>query len=387
MNSGFRARLKLPRLASVFAVGLAASLSLSGCAIKFDQGKPELPAREPIQVARDSAADLQEAIRVGAEKLAGEANTSDAAKKALTRLAEVSKARLDALGGVWNPWPDAEKFPDMKLPQPKRPKPITSDKEMMEALALCQAQAWADANTIKDNDVARTLASVALGCHFSAADMSSVWGVDNPSWPDVKPSQADPGTGSSGNDKSEYANEPSEAEGIPGSEQKPAGEASPDEKPAEGKDSAGKPSESKDGEAPKDGSYTKEQADAAGKLMTDIDSVRYFLVRYQASHPSEGDQPFYDRALQLEKFTNVLAGAGATDYRQPAYQLLDGLTMDSSASEIWLKTNTEVFAAEFNLVGELNRPEFELRYRLFKVADELRSEGYEFGDLPGLEKK
>lgn len=382
MNCRFGKGIGRKRLLATGIVALAATLSLSGCGVKFDQGAPELPARSAQQVARDSAADLQEAILKGSEKLASEQGNSEAQKKALNRLAEVSKKRLQVLGGVWNPWPDKSKFPNMKLPEPKRPAPITSSKELLQALALCQAQGWADANNATNNDLARSLASVAIGCQFSAADMASLWGVSNPTWPKVSPSKADPGTNGTGRDKSEFANSPSQADQDPEeTSDNPAGASGNKDAGKDAKASAeGSKSDAKKG-------YTKAQADAAGKILADIDSLRAFMIRYRANNPSGVSQSVYDYAFKLEQFTNIIAAAGATDVRQPAYKFPPGLTLNSSEKQVWDKVQVQLFICEFNLLGELNRPEFDLTNRLYDLANQLRAQGYDFGDMPGLMKK
>lgn len=162
-------------LAALTAVVLA--LSLSGCDLRFESSPGSLPELSGIAAVRDMAARSESAAAARADSLSAKATACEECRKVLDTVSADSSARLEALGGLWDPWdgatPEGAEAPAAVADAPMQPQ------EFATWLAL---SATRDLRAVTDTDIegadARLVASAALGRLVSAHELAAAYGVD-----------------------------------------------------------------------------------------------------------------------------------------------------------------------------------------------------------------
>ena len=134
-----------------------AALLLAGCGLRLETPDPEPLVPDALEVVRADTAAAAEGLRA----MAAEADAAAAPEVApvLARVAALSRAHLDALGGIYVP------FPDVTPPAPTAtaaPAPPASADDVLAALVESAAEARSDADAVADGPMARLLASVSV---------------------------------------------------------------------------------------------------------------------------------------------------------------------------------------------------------------------------------
>lgn len=167
--------LSAPRLAAA----LALVLLLTGCSLRWDSGPPPVPEPSPAEQARQAAAE-EAAVLV---ELAAAPRVQGEAARLVAEVGEAAAIHLDALGGRWEPWPEAT-APPLSTPAPseesERPAPGTDDvdaHDVLEALAAA-AETAREAALAQPDQLGLLLASVSLSRTFAAADLAAALGVE-----------------------------------------------------------------------------------------------------------------------------------------------------------------------------------------------------------------
>ncbi len=142
-------------LARASAVVLIATL-LVGCSWRIDTATPDWPSPDPVTVARDQAAEREQAVIDAARNLGGNGTPPEVVLAALEETQ--APERLEALGGLYEPYPHA-------TPSPLEPaEPI----RLEDAVADARDGALADALVTTDPDLALLLATIGLSHALSA---------------------------------------------------------------------------------------------------------------------------------------------------------------------------------------------------------------------------
>lgn len=166
----------LTRASLAVLVGAAAAGTLTGCGVHLQAAPGALPSLTGTALARDTAVRSDAAAAAQARALSAKATSCAACQAGLTALAADSDARVQALGGLWEPWGGAT--PEGATP----PEPV-ADAPMDPAVlaSWLAATARRDLAAAEDTDVpgpdARTLAAVATGRLASAQALASAYGV------------------------------------------------------------------------------------------------------------------------------------------------------------------------------------------------------------------
>lgn len=329
---------RLPKRLAALAIALLAALPLTACSVHFDAGAPRLPERDTQQVARDNAANLQNAIAEGAAHLANDNAGEDA--PTLTEISHQARTRLDAFGGIWQPWSPADQEEYPNLPEPTRPPTPTTTAELLQTLLTCQEQAWADAEVTPEKPFAHLLAATALACGEDATKLSQQTGQELPPTPTATPSVADPTV--------------------------------EDPKPTP-------PTLS-------DQPYDETQGEQAQQIVLDLDFSRYILYRAAATNPDTLPSDWQTQANDAESFADQLVALGAIDNRQPAYTLPEGLT-SADGAKLYQVAAKQIFSAQWELLGPLNRAGLDLQKHITYSYQNLLQAGIDLGPLPGIEIK
>lgn len=162
-------------LAALTAVVLA--LSLSGCDLRFESSPGSLPELSGVAAVRDMAARSESAAAARADSLSAKATACEECRKVLDTVSADSSARLEALGGLWDPW-DGATPEGAEAPAPVADAPM-QPQEFATWLAL---SATRDLRAVTDTDIegadARLVASAALGRLVSAHELAAAYGVD-----------------------------------------------------------------------------------------------------------------------------------------------------------------------------------------------------------------
>ena len=141
-------------------------------------GSSSLPPLSGFAAIRDQAARTESAASARASQLADDATECVACASALREAANSSDARLEALGGLWDPW--AGKAPEGQ-PQPT---PVSQAPTQVSAFVSWLARtAQRDLEVASDPDKtsaqeARALGAVALGRYASALAVARAYGID-----------------------------------------------------------------------------------------------------------------------------------------------------------------------------------------------------------------
>lgn len=162
------------------ALAAAALASLSACSpadIRLEHAALSVPELTGIEAARDRAARTEAAAAQRAEILARNASSCPQCADALAKLVQDSSTRLDAVGGVWDPWQG--NAPDNADNVP----PLTEAPVTVEGLTSWLAQtATRDLAIAADplqTSVAdsRAFAGIALGRYQSALQLANAYGI------------------------------------------------------------------------------------------------------------------------------------------------------------------------------------------------------------------
>lgn len=151
--------------------------ALGGCDLHLATSPGSLPTLEGTAALRDAAARTEDAAAERADSLARLATQCEECRAALTAVAKDSRTRLQALGGVWDPWgtttPEGAESVDPVADAPMTPEVFVS---WLAATAERDLRAVSTDTAVKADD-ARTLASAAVGRLRSAHTLASVYGV------------------------------------------------------------------------------------------------------------------------------------------------------------------------------------------------------------------
>lgn len=159
------------RFPALVAAGTAL-FTLSACSAS------SLPSLSGFAAVRDQAARTEAAASDRATALAQAATDCAACSSALRSLASSSDARLEALGGLWDPWggatPEGESAP---APVSEAPTDVAAFVSWLARTATRDLEIAADPDR-SSADEARTLAASALGRYASAVSVAQTYGID-----------------------------------------------------------------------------------------------------------------------------------------------------------------------------------------------------------------
>ena len=159
------------RLPSLVAAA-AAALALSACS---GQVQPTLSG---FAAARDQAARTEAAASARATQLAENATECAACSTALRSVASASDTRLQALGGLWDPW--GGPAPEGKSSPPavsEAPTELAAFVSWLARTATRDLEIAADPNRTSSEE-ARTLSAAALGRYASAVTLAQAYGIE-----------------------------------------------------------------------------------------------------------------------------------------------------------------------------------------------------------------
>lgn len=160
-------------VAFALAAGLAAG-PLAGCAaLRVESGPAVTPSADAVEQARQRQA--VGAARVQAAADAADA-TSDEAKAAIADVRAAAGTQLDALGGVWVPFPE----PTSTSPVPTATSTSSPPEPLLDVLAEESASALADAATVSDGRLARLFASIGVERRLAAVRLAVAEGAEAP---------------------------------------------------------------------------------------------------------------------------------------------------------------------------------------------------------------
>ena len=163
--------LNTRRALSVFAVG-AAVVALSACQAS------SLPSLSGFEAVRDQAARTESAASSRASQLASLATDCASCSSALRAAAASSDERLEALGGLWDPWggdtpPDGESAPAAVSEAPTE---VSAYVSWLARTATRDLEIASDPHR-SSSEQARTLAAAALGRYATAVTVSRAYGI------------------------------------------------------------------------------------------------------------------------------------------------------------------------------------------------------------------
>ncbi|EFU61862.1 MAG: hypothetical protein ACFNXV_04180 [Pauljensenia sp.] len=162
--------LNTRRALSVFAVG-AVVVALSACQAS------SLPSLSGFEAVRDQAARTESAASSRASQLASLATDCASCSSALRAAAASSDERLEALGGLWDPWggdtPDGESAPAAVSEAPTE---VSAYVSWLARTATRDLEIASDPHR-SSSEQARTLAAAALGRYATAVTVSRAYGI------------------------------------------------------------------------------------------------------------------------------------------------------------------------------------------------------------------
>lgn len=150
----------------------AAVFALSAC------GASSLPTLSGFAAVRDQAARTEAAAAARATQLADIATDCASCASALRDAASSSQARLEALGGLWDPWggvtPEGQSAPAAVS---EAPTDVSAYVSWLARTATRDLEIAANPDKTSAEE-ARTLGAAALGRYASAARLAHVYGID-----------------------------------------------------------------------------------------------------------------------------------------------------------------------------------------------------------------
>jgi hypothetical protein len=167
--------------------GLLGAVVLTGCDLRLETPARATPTLDAAQQARQAAAiaaaDLADAgvAALASAAAAPVAQPGDPAATAawLQRVVEASTEQLTALGGVWVPFPSASPAPTPAASSAPSPAAVTVA-DVVARLVTSSDVAAASADGTSDPDLARLLASVAVGRALLAERLAAAAGLEPP---------------------------------------------------------------------------------------------------------------------------------------------------------------------------------------------------------------
>ncbi|MDO4258673.1 MAG: hypothetical protein Q4C87_04050 [Actinomycetaceae bacterium] len=164
-------------LARLWALAAVVTVALPACGLYIESAPPALPSLEGSAQIRDDIARTEAAAQGAAQALADKATRCAPCKAALTQLATESQGRLDAIGGLWDPW--GQSVPEgARTPPPVADGPVTVD----ELVTFLVATAHHDLNVAAAGDLsgdeAVAIARMAAGRLSSAHSVAKAYGLD-----------------------------------------------------------------------------------------------------------------------------------------------------------------------------------------------------------------
>lgn len=169
------------------------TLLLSSCGLRLETADPEALVPDEVEVVRQRT--TADAVALGTLATAA---GGDAPPAALSRVAQVGRLHVTALGGVytWEP-PAPQGAPEPSREPTSTPGPVTPE-DVAASLEETAASARADAASVADPEMARLLASVATSRLLLADAVRVEAGLEvQPHAPFEVPAQLPPGTGPS----------------------------------------------------------------------------------------------------------------------------------------------------------------------------------------------
>ena len=159
------------RLPGLAATG-AALLALSACS------SSSLPTLSGFDAVRDQAARTEAAASERATQLAEVATECASCSAALRSVASASHERLEALGGLWDPWggatPEGESAPAAVSDAPTD---VSAFVSWLARTATRDLEIAADPNRTSSEE-ARTLSAASLGRYASAVTIAHAYGIE-----------------------------------------------------------------------------------------------------------------------------------------------------------------------------------------------------------------
>ncbi|MFC7405282.1 DUF4439 domain-containing protein [Georgenia alba] len=148
-------------------------LVLAGCGLRLDTPPPEAPTPGPAEELRQETAASSARLAATVAALTERSEPQDGGP-ALERVAAEAEAHLDALGGVWEAWPDGA--PEGATPpEPAATAPVAdaAPGDVLELLTTGATQAREAALAAPDEDLAALLGSISLARARAAADLAA----------------------------------------------------------------------------------------------------------------------------------------------------------------------------------------------------------------------
>lgn len=170
-------RRPLTRAGAALVVLALGGTALGGCDLHLATSPGSLPDLEGTALVRDQAARTESAAASRAQSLAALATGCAPCRATLESVAQDSRTRLEALGGVWDPWGGTTPE-DAQSVAPVADAPMTPQAfiSWMAASARRDLES-VSTDTSVDADDARTLASAAVGRLRSAQALADTYGV------------------------------------------------------------------------------------------------------------------------------------------------------------------------------------------------------------------
>ncbi|MHB1289138.1 DUF4439 domain-containing protein [Georgenia sp.] len=156
-----------------WALAVSAALLLAGCGVRLDSPPPTVPVPDDVEVVRQHEATLAATLALDVPQI----TTADPAVTAqLELVADQARAHADALGGVWEPWPDGVPA-GVTVPEPVSPPAPATAEDVLALLAAGAASARDEALTTPDDALAATLVATSISRAHAAADLAGVLGL------------------------------------------------------------------------------------------------------------------------------------------------------------------------------------------------------------------
>jgi hypothetical protein len=167
--------LPLPRtrLALHAAGAVAALLLLTGCGLRLETPEPEPLVPDELEIVRADNAAAAANLRAMAEEAA--AGAPPEVSPVLARIATSSAAHHDALGGTYEPFPDAPPTPTPTATSAPTPPALPQD--VLAALTAGAAAARSDADAAVDGPMARLLAAISVNRWLLADELATALGT------------------------------------------------------------------------------------------------------------------------------------------------------------------------------------------------------------------
>lgn len=160
------------------SVLLIAGAMLGGCGLRLDTPPDSLPHLDAGQEGISAATRAEAAITTGTEQMADDASLAAGTREVIASVRDLSAMRLDALGGLWQPWPEGTPAGADPGPAPSPAPATVADLLQMlvdGATTSCQAAGHAP----KGED-ALLLAAVCAAENLDANRISAASGVALP---------------------------------------------------------------------------------------------------------------------------------------------------------------------------------------------------------------